>query len=240
MTPPLTQAESLRLILRIRAGDDAALSEMARAHLPLVQACLKRFSGRGRDMEELYQQGCLGLVKALKRFDPAFEVCFSTYAVPVILGEIRRFLRDDHPVHLVRQDKERLAQIPKASAALAQALGREPTITELAASLRVDPNELVLLMESRVSPLSMDQGEPGQRALWERLGDPNASQWLDRLMLKDLIQRLPEQARQLLYLRYRVGHTQAQAAQVLGISQVQVSRLEKRIRTTLKQQWDAG
>lgn len=240
MTPPLTQAESLGLIRLIRGGDEAALALMVRENLPLVQACLKRFSGRGRDMEELYQQGCLGLVKALRRFDPDFGVCFSTYAVPLILGEIRRFLRDDHPLHLARQDKERLSRIHKASLALECALGREPTVTELAASLRMEPAELVLLMESRTAPLSMDQSEPGQRPLQEVVGDPSGTSWLDSLMLKDLIERLPRQAQQLLFLRFRAGRTQAQTAQALGMTQVQVSRLEKRIRLTLREQWEAG
>ena len=240
MTSPLSQAESTRLILLIRSGDEAALAEMVRRNLPLVQACLRRFQGRGRDMEELYQQGCLGLVKALKRFDPAFEVRFSTYAVPVILGEIRRYLRDDQPFHLVRQDKERLARIPKASALLTQALGREPTVNELAANLRIHGDELVFLLESRTGIVSIEQREPGQRSFEERLSDPAASAWLDGLMLQDLIQRLPDQARQLIYLRFKAGRTQAQTAKALGISQVQVSRLEKRIRSALKEEWNAG
>lgn len=239
MTPRLSQAETLHYIRLIQCGDEAALAEMTRANLPLVQACLKRFRHCGRDMEELYQQGCLGLVKALKRFNPDFGVCFSTYAVPLILGEIRRFLRDDSPLHLVRQDKEQLQRLDKAIRQLQQSLGREPTLTEAAEVMRMEPGELVLLMEYR-QPCSMDQAEPGQRPLWEAIGDPQSSQWMERLLLKDLIQRLPEQARQLIDLRYRFGKTQTQTAQALGISQVQVSRLEKRICQTLKTQWETG
>lgn len=239
MTPPGNRAETIRKIRLIQMGDEAALAEMTRANLPLVQACLKRFSHCGRDMEELYQQGCLGLVKALRRFNPDFGVCFSTYAVPFILGEIRRFLRDDSPLHLVRQDKEQLRRLDKTIRQLQQSLGREPTLTEAAAEMRTDAAELVWLMEYR-NPLSMDQGQPGERALHESLGDPEGSRWMEQLLLRDLIQRLPEQARRLIDLRFRFGKTQTQTARILGISQVQVSRLEKRICQTLKTQWETG
>lgn len=232
------QAENLLLISRIRAGDQDALDQMVQRHIPLVQSCLKRFHGRGRDMEELYQQGCLGLVKACKRFDPAYKVCFSTYAVPLILGEIRRFLRDDQPYHLVRQDKERMAKLPQLTSQLTQTLGREPTVDELAKGLRMDASELMLLMESRSAPVSFDQALPGERPLAEKLGSPE--QWLEEIFIRDLIHRLPPKDRQLIYLRFAAGRTQAQTAQVLGVSQVQVSRLEKRICAVLQKQWHTG
>jgi len=234
----LKQADCLRLFALLKSGDEEALTRLVEYNLPLVHACLKRFRSYGRDMEELYQQGCLGLVKACRRFDPDYGVCFSTYAVPLILGEIRRFLRDDHPLHLARQDKERLARVPKASAALTQALGREPTIHELAQVLRMDANELVWLMESRSPAASLDQSEGDERPLNERIGGSDPQ--MDILLLKDMIQRLPPQSRQVIYHRFRAGRTQAQTAQILGVSQVQVSRLERRIRHTLKEQWHTG
>jgi len=235
---PVTQAQSLRLIAAIRAGDQEALNEMVKAHIPLVKACIRRFQGCGRDMEELYQQGCLGLLKACRRFDPAYQVCFSTYAVPLILGEVRRFLRDDQPIHLVRQDKERLARLPSLTARLTRSLGREPTVNELALNLRMEPAELMLLMESRHTPLSLDYEQPGERSYSEKLAEPES--WLDMLLLKDMLQRLAPQDRKLVYLRFKAGKTQAQTAQALGVSQVQVSRLERRIRAALKAQWHTG
>lgn len=237
---PLSQARTLALIRDLRAGKEEVLGELVGMHLPLVQGCLRRFQMRGRDMEELYQQGCLGLVKACRRFDPDYGVQFSTYAVPLILGEIRAFLRDDRPFHLPRQEKERLHKLPGVSAALAQALGREPTVTELAQALRMDPRELAWLQECRNPPISMEQALPGERAMAERIPDPAGSQWLDSLMLRDLIQRLPEQARLLIRLRLGGGRTQAQTARLLGVSQVQVSRLERRVQALLKEQWQGG
>lgn len=244
MSAPLTQAECLQWIQLARDGDQAALSRVVKLNLPLVTACLRRFAGHGRDMEELYQQGCLGLVKAVKRFDASFGVQFSTYAVPFILGEIRRFFRDDSPVHVPRRDKERLLAVRKASHQLRQSLNREPTVPEIAQALRMEPAELMLLMESSQSPVSMDEtpagAAEGSRSLWDVLADPRSENWMERFMLKDLLGRLPSREQKLVYLRYQAGRTQSETARILGMTQVQVSRLEARVRLELKKEWNSS
>lgn len=233
------------LIARAQAGDKGALEDMVRLNLPLVKSLLRRFSAWDRDQEELYQQGLMGLVKAVRRFDLNAGVQFSTYAVPVILGEIRRFLRDDSPVHLGRGGRERAVLALRAEKRLRLILHREPTLPEIAAALRMPPAELVLLMETGRRPVSLDSS-PDPYAprplLWgDILRDPRGDAWMDRMLMRDLISRLPKAEQWLLYLRFAADKTQAETASLLHMTQVQVSRLEARIRLSLREQWiDAG
>lgn len=200
------------------AGPDPA------EHLGLVRHVVRRFAAAGLDAEELFQVGCVGLVKAARRFDPAFGTAFSTYAVPAVLGEIQRYLRDQGPISMGREAKRLARRANETAAGLRQSLGREPTVAEVAADLAVEPQELAAALEGVRPPAPLDEAE---RA-------PGADLW-DRVELRLLLGRLPERQRRVIVLRYFAGWTQAEVGRALGVSQVQVSRLERRALAALRE-----
>ncbi len=207
-----------------------ALQELAEDHLPLVAAMVQRFPWHYKEKEELYQQGCLGLMKALARFDPTYGVRFSTYAAAMILGEMRMLCRLDVPIHIPRGDRELRSRIRKAESQLTTHLGRNPTVQELASLLRMDPSELILAMEQiQVTSTA------ASRTLLDLL--PDQDDWMNRLLMRDMIERLSAFDQRLLLLRFRFGKTQAETARTLGISQVQVSRREMALKQQLRQAW---
>ncbi len=221
----------MALIARAQEGDEGALDEMVRANLALVRSVCMRFSGRGGDMEELYQLGCLGLVKAIRNFNLDYGVRFSSYAVPMIMGEIRRFLRDDGSLSVGRRLKELAVRAMNEADQLRSLYQREPTLLELAESLGCDAAELAQAMESGRPVISLDAplgGEEGA-TLQDVLGAPQAEAGIDRMLLRDLLAQLPQQDRRLILLRYFRDQTQAETARMLGMTQVQVSRQESRI-----------
>ena len=223
-------------LFQARIEGKQAIAALAEQHLPLVAAMVRRFPGYGREREELYQQGCIGLMKALARYDPDIGVQFSTYAAAMILGEMRMLCRMDAPVHVPRQDRENRSRIRRMERMLQEHLGREPTVPELASALRMDAAELMLAMES-IQTTSFDApARPGSRALSELLPAPDG--WLDRLMLRDLITRLPREDQRLLLMRFRLGMTQAEVARSLGVSQMQVSRRESAVKAQLRKAWN--
>ena len=207
-----------------------ALQELAEDHLPLVAAMVQRFPWHYKEKEELYQQGCLGLMKALARFDPTYGVRFSTYAAAIILGEMRMLCRLDAPIHIPRGDRELRSRIRKAESQLTTHLGRNPTVQELACLLRMDPSELILAME-QIQVTST----PASRTLLDLL--PDQDDWMNRLLMRDMIERLSVSDQRLLLLRFRFGKTQVETARTLGISQVQVSRREMALKQQLRQAW---
>ena len=207
---------------------------LAEDHLPLVAAMVRRFPRYEREREELYQQGCVGLMKALARYDASLGTAFSTYAAAMILGEMRMLSRLDMPVHIPRRDRELRGRIRRAENLLTARLGREPTVQELAQALRVEPTELVLSMEE-ISVTSMDAMTATGMPMTELLPDPD--DWMSRLLLRDLVSRLPERDRKLLLLRYRYGLTQTATAKRLQMTQVQVSRREMQLKAQLKKEW---
>lgn len=211
-----------------------AMQELAEDHLPLVAAMVRRFPWHAREREELYQQGCVGLMKALARYDPSMGAGFSTYAAAMILGEMRMLCRMDAPVHVPRRDRELRSRIRRAERTLAGRLGREPTMQELAQLLRMEPAELALSME-QIQVTSMDAPLPDGRSLQELL--PDRDDWMNRLLLRDAVSRLSREDQRLLLLRLRLGKTQAETARAMGISQVQVSRREAAIKQRLRQAW---
>lgn len=218
-------------------SDDAqrhAHQELAERHLPLVAALVRRVPHDVWEAEELYQQGCIGLMKAIARFDPTRGVAFATYATPLILGEMRMLRRLGAPIHIPRPERELRQRIRRTCTELTRRLGREPTVQELAANLRMDAAEMVLLMEevtvTSTDALS-DQGTP----LQDTLADDSA--WLCQIELSDMITRLPPQDRQLMLLRCRDGLSQADTARRLSMTQVQVSRREAMIRKSLRKSW---
>lgn len=230
----MTQPDFRRALLSARQQGRAAMQAFAEDHLPLVAAMVRRFPHGLHEPEELYQQGCIGLMKAIARYDPDFGVAFSTYAVPLILGEMRMLSRTDAPIHIPRPERELRQKIRSAETTLAASLGRDPTIQELASLLRMDAADLTLLMED-VTVTSTDAVTESGAALHETIADED--DWLARVELRDLIAHLPERDRCLLHLRHVEGLSQAETARRLGMTQVQVSRREYVLRHQLREAW---
>lgn len=218
-------------IIHARSEGLQALQAVAEKHLPLVGAMLKRFPDHLISREDLYQQGCVGLMKALKGFDPARGTAFSTYAAAMIIGEMRMLRRTVTPLHIPRSDAALQRRIRQVSTQLTAKLQREPTIDEIAREVHMDASEMTLHMESfRVCSSDAETGDGASIAMI--LQDPD--DWEKRLELQDIFCRLPPMDQKLLILRHRLGMTQTAAGERLGMTQMQVSRREKIIRTLLK------
>ena len=223
-------AGTLDLLALAKQGDEAAAAKVLEENSGLIWAVVRRYFGKGVEPDDLYQLGCLGFLKAIQGFDPEFGTQFSTYAVPKIAGEIRRFLRDDGPVKVSRGLKERGTAIRAARARLSSQLGREPTVSELGEAMDLSPEEIAAA-ETAIEPVVSLQAETGAEGLTLEgmLTTGNEEEGMvERLTLRAAIADLPERERQVLLLRYYKGLTQMNTARVLGVSQVQVSRLERR------------
>ncbi|MBQ1504909.1 MAG: sigma-70 family RNA polymerase sigma factor [Oscillospiraceae bacterium] len=228
---------NLALIARVHAGDEAAFSALLSENEGLIWSIARRFFGRGVEPDDLYQLGCVGFVKAVRGFDPAFGTRFSTYAVPKITGEIRRFLRDDGPVKVSRTTKELQAKICAARAQLEGKLGREVRLSELAEATGLAPEEISAcdLAASPVQSLQQTVGDDGP-SLENAVGDAGIEDAIaERSALRKALEELPEKEKKVILLRFFRGLTQQQAAVILGISQVQVSRIERRAVVTLRE-----
>jgi RNA polymerase sporulation-specific sigma factor len=218
------------LLSAAREGDKQAAEALLEANSGLIWSVVRRFYGRGVEGEDLYQLGCVGFLKALQTFDEEYGTRFSTYAVPKISGEIRRFLRDDGPVKLSRSIKERSLIIRSAREALSQRLGREPRLSELSAETGLQPEEIAdtEMATEEVASLQQSLGEDGAE-LQDVIFDSEAEEKkLDSIALREAVAQLPPKERSVIGLRFYRGLTQAAAAKLLGVSQVQVSRLERR------------
>jgi RNA polymerase sporulation-specific sigma factor len=231
--PLLSETDTKILLQKSKQGDDRARERLINCNLKLVFNLVQRFQNRGYELEDLFQIGTIGLMKAIDKFDPSFDVKFSTYAVPMIIGEIRRFIRDDNPVKVSRSYKELAGKIYKSREKLTKELGREPTIGELADDLDVSFDEIVNSLEAVQAPTSIhetvfqDEGDPifvmDQLATESEVDEV----WFDKLMLKDVLSKLPARLKQIILMRFFQDRTQMEVAEKLGISQVQVSRLER-------------
>ena len=217
------------LLEAARRGDNDACERLLLDNSGLIWSVARRYYGRGVDPEDLYQLGCLGFLKAVRGFDPAFGCQFSTYAVPKIAGEIRRFLRDDGAVKVSRSLKERAGAVRAARERLAARLGREPALSELAAETGLEPEEIAAAQEAGL-PVASLQSETGEGLTLESvLGDEGMEEGIvEREALRAAIAALPERERRVILLRYYRGMTQEGAARILGVSQVQVSRIERK------------
>ncbi len=232
----MTPAPPADLLERARAGDQAACEAAITQNAGLIWSVVRRYYGRGTDPEDLYQLGCLGFLKALRGFRPEMGTRFSTYAVPKIAGEIRRFLRDDGAVKVSRSLKERAAALRAAASALAAGLGREPTVGELAQRVGLTPQEVAAALAAGQAPLSLQQETADGLTLETALGVPGPEEELvERAALQEAIARLPQRERKVILLRYYRALTQERCARLLGVSQVQVSRLEKRAVARLRE-----
>ena len=211
-------------------GDRKKAGEIIAENSGLIWSVVRRFTGRGVDADDLYQLGCVGLLKAIDGFDESFGTRFSTYAVPKISGEIRRFLRDDGAVKVSRGVKEQAAQIRAARGLLEQRIGREPTLSELARETGISVEDIVFA-ETATGPAESLQRESGDDgfSLELILGDYGAEEkMLEHVALRSAVEKLPERERQVIALRFFHGMTQQNCARVLHVSQVQISRLERR------------
>lgn len=226
---------TIALIKKSHDGDKKAREQLVEENVGLIWCVVKRFYGRGTDAEDLFQIGSIGLLKAIDKFDLSYDVKFSTYAVPMISGEIKRFLRDDGMIKVSRSLKELSYKIFQTREALIARLDREPTLEELAETMQVDKEEIVQAMEaggeveSLYKPIHQKEGNEIQ--LVDKLEEKERKEdkILDHMLLKQLLEGLEKEERQLIYLRYFADETQTQVGKKMGISQVQVSRMEKRI-----------
>lgn len=233
--------ETFDLIRQSQAGESHAKEQLIKMHSGLIWNVVRRFMGRGYETEDLYQIGAIGLIRAIDKFDFSYDVKFSTYAVPLISGEIKRFLRDDGMIKVSRSLKENQWKIKRAMEEFAHEHGREATVEELSEILELEPEEIVLSMESVIEVESMEQrmfsGDGKEVSLKERIADEKneEEELMNKLFLQQLLQTLDKRDRELIFLRYFENKTQTQVAEILGISQVQVSRLEKKILRRLKE-----
>lgn len=217
------------LLSAAQAGDAQAKEQFLAENQRLIWAVVKRYQGRGVEAEDLFQLGCIGFLKSLQGFDPAFGTQFSTYAVPKIAGEIRRFLRDDGPVKVSRSLRERSIRLNAERERLRCELGREPTISELAAALGLEPEEVAAADGASAEVRSLQEESADGLTLESMLGDEGLEESLvERMALHQAIQALPEREQKVILLRYFRGLTQDKVSKQIGVSQVQVSRIEKK------------
>lgn len=236
----LDDAEVKRLIALSQSGDGAARDRLVNSNIRLVWSVVQRFMNRGYEPEDLFQIGCIGLLKSVDKFDLSYDVKFSTYAVPMIIGEIQRFLRDDGTLKVSRSLKEMANKVRKKKDELSKLLGRLPTVKEVAEGLGVTPEDVVFAQEANKPPASIHEtvfendGDP--ITLMDQIADESQDRWFDKLALHEAIDGLTERERLIVYLRYYRDQTQSEVAARLGISQVQVSRLEKKILQSIRDQ----
>ena len=232
---------TFELIRQSQAGEKQAKEQLITMHSGLIWNVVRRFTGRGVELEDLYQIGAIGLIRAIDKFDFSYDVKFSTYAVPLISGEIKRFLRDDGMIKVSRNLKENQWKIKKSMEVFLHEHGREATVEELSEMLEMEPEEIMLSMEAVVEIESMEQsmysGEGKEVSLKERIADEKneEEELMNKLFLQQLLQGLDKRDRELIFLRYFENKTQTEVAKILGISQVQVSRLEKKILRQMKE-----
>ena len=231
---------TLALIGRAHQGDKEARDTLFEENTGLIYSVARRFLGRGVEMEDLFQIGSIGLLKAVDKFDPAFEVKFSTYAIPMILGELKRFFRDDGMIKVSRSIKENQHRVYLAREKIEKELGREPSLKEIAEMLEMPPEEVAMTMDSAAEVESLYrtvyQSEGTDISLIDKIPEKeNAEEHLlNRIFLEEILGKLESSDRKLLYMRYFQDQTQTQIAEQLGVSQVQVSRMEKRILKKLR------
>ncbi len=237
---------TIELIKLAKEGDRKAREQVATENLGLVWSVVRRFAGRGHELEDLYQIGCIGLMKCIDKFDPAYDVKFSTYAVPMIMGEIKRFLRDDGMVKVSRSLKETAYKVYSVREQMMNEHGIEPTIEELASSLEIEKEDIVLALEagSEVESIykTIYQNDGNSIYLIDKLvsSEDESRQAVDRLALEELLGQLEEKERSIIRMRYFEDKTQTEIAGFLRISQVQVSRIEKKVLTKMREQMNHG
>ncbi len=229
----LKSEESLELLRRARQGDQQAREELISGNLRLVLSVIQRFSGRGENVDDLFQVGCIGLIKAIDNFDVTMDVRFSTYGVPMIIGEIRRYLRDNSAIRVSRSIRDMAYRVLQAKEAYQAEHQREPTVEQIARMLDVRREDVVTAMEAVVEPVSLFEpvySDGGDTVcVMDQVRDKKNTDeaWLEHIALEDAISKLSQREQRILTLRFFQGKTQTEVSEEVGISQAQVSRLEK-------------
>jgi len=239
--PVLTDKQKEELLIKIKQGDKLAKDEFIKGNLRLVLSIVQRFAGRGESMDDLFQVGCIGLIKSAENFDISLGLKFSTYGVPMILGEIRRYLRDNNIVRVSRAMRDTAYRALAVKERLTSEKSREPTAEEIANELDISKEDVVLALESIVDPVSLFEPvySEGSDAIYvmDQVSDgSNDGNWLDEILIKEAILNLPEREKEIISLRFLDGKTQMEVAREVGISQAQVSRLEKGALDRIKSQ----
>ena len=230
--PVLKEAQKEKLLVEVKKGSKWAREELINGNLRLVLSVIQRFTGRGENLDDLFQVGCIGLIKSIDNFDVTQNVKFSTYAVPMIIGEIRRYLRDNNPIRVSRSIKDTAYRAMQVKERLMSERQTEPTVEEIAKELEIPTTEVVIALESIVSTMSLydpvysDGGDTIY--VLDQVGDNNDdNNWLEEIHFKEAIKDLSEREKNILALRFMQGKTQMEVSREIGISQAQVSRLEK-------------
>ena len=231
--PVLTEAEKRELLARAHAGDAAAREQMVEGNLRLVLSVVQRFAQRGENLDDLFQVGCIGLIKAIDHFDPAQPVRFSTYGVPMIIGEIRRFLRDNNSIRVSRSLRDTAYKAIYAREMLLKRNQKEPSITEVASEVGISREDIVYALDAIQNPMSLYEPifTDGGDTLYvmDQIRDKKNREenWVEHLSLSDALKKLNAREHEIISLRFFEGKTQMEVAELIGISQAQVSRLEK-------------
>ena len=237
----LKESEKMALLKRVKQGDEKARDELISGNLRLVLSVIQKFASRGENADDLFQVGCIGLIKAIDNFDITLDVRFSTYAVPMISGELRRYLRDNNPIRVSRSLRDLAYKAMQAKEKLTTDNAKEPTIEQIAKEIGVKREDVVLALEAISEPLSLYEpvfSEAGDTIyVLDQIGDKNDDKnWLNEIALKEAITQLGDREKRILNLRFFQGKTQVEVAGEIGISQAQVSRLEKSALTKIKKQ----
>lgn len=238
--PTLTAAETDALLRRAKGGDKSAREQLVEGNLRLVLSVIQRFSGRGENADDLFQVGCVGLLKAIDNFDTSQNVRFSTYGVPMIIGEIRRYLRDNSSIRVSRSMRDTAYRVLQAREKLQREQQRDPTVEQIARELGIRREEVVFAMDAVCDPVSLfepiySDGGDAVCVMDQVRDNKNTDEdWLEQIALKEAMARLSERERQILALRYSDGKTQMEVSSEIGISQAQVSRLEKNAIRSIK------
>ncbi len=231
--PVLSETEKQELFIKIQNGDKQARHDFIYGNLRLVLSILQRFNNRGENADDLFQIGCIGLIKALDNFDPSHEVKFSTYAVPMIIGEIRRYLRDNNPIRVSRSIRDTAYRALSIKERITSLTGREPTVEEIAKELNLPKEDISMALDAILDPVSLQEPiyHDGTDAVFvmDQVKDEKNidDSWLEKISLKEAMHKLGTREQHILNLRFYEGKTQMEVAKEIGISQAQVSRLEK-------------
>lgn len=228
----LKEKDKIELLKKAQSGNKKAREELITGNLRLVLSVIQRFQNRGESMDDLFQVGVIGLIKAIDNFDTNLNLRFSTYAVPMCIGEIRRYLRDDNPVRVSRSMRDTAYKAMQIKEQLINKYGKEPTVEQIAEKLNMKKSDVVLALEAIVDPVSLYEpvyNDGGDTIyVMDQVGDSSTDKdWVDEISIKDEIKKLDNRERNIMYLRFMQGKTQMEVAEEVGISQAQVSRLEK-------------
>ena len=237
----LPEKEKQKLLIEAKSGNKKAREDLINGNLRLVLSVIQRFTNRGENLDDLFQIGCIGLIKAIDNFDTGHDVRFSTYAVPMIIGEVRRYLRDNNPIRVSRSLRDTAYHAMQIKEKISNEKGYEPTVEEIAKEMKLKKEEVVIALESVVDPVSFfepvySNGGDTIFLMDQISSNETDSDWLDEIVLKEAIKNLPDREKNILSMRFMKGMTQTEVAEEIGISQAQVSRLEKNAIDSIKKQ----